>query len=300
MSINNGLSAAAAAGALTIVLAGCGPTVTFDSAGKMLSDNKELSASAEMTSSLRTSGAGVTAATNTTFAVKKNAGGGVDVTAGGKTMSFSPADVTSNPSRWAKAGVPTQVAVPVGETTVSALAASDAEYAQVWGYFYQDASERLLGFGAVGNETPVASMPTTATASYVGVAGIVGNSTANPGVNSIEAEWGTERAKQVNGSSEARLSVNFANKTVNGNLSGAVRNVGGVMTSAPALDMTLGTAAIVGNSFTGTVTGQGVDANSTYAGKFFGPAAEEAAGVIDMSAGGGTFLGAGGFHTKKQ
>ncbi|MBX3532095.1 MAG: transferrin-binding protein-like solute binding protein [Rhizobiaceae bacterium] len=307
MRIDNRLSTATAAGALTIMLAGCGPTVTFDTAGKMLSDNKTLTASTELTANVRKT---TTAAkTSTDFTVKRNGSGGVDVNVAGKAMSFSGSDVSGNV--WTKGGNPLQTAGATNESTTSAISASDSNYAQVWQYLYAETNELNEGFAVVGNPTPVASLPGSGSVNYSGRAGVIVTQANAPATRFI-GQYGTTDAKQVNASSAATLTANFGSKTVTGALTGGV----GVQTTANgqqtvgatfnAGSMTLGTANISGASgqYTGAVSGSfgagTVDGGSTYTGQFFGPNAEETAGVINFGLNNGGFVGVGAFHADKQ
>lgn len=288
--------------AMAIGAGGCTPTVIggdFASAGKLLADGNTLKASNSMTASLRTSGAGVTSATNTDFSVETNNDGGIDIEADGKTMSFSDSDVSGD--QWRKDGNPQQVAIAFGKSTREAIDEDDKNYSQVWQYFYADNSpEQLTGFAVVGNETPVGSMPTSADATYVGQAGMIVSPVAgNIGQNSFAVQWGTDDAKRANRSSDARLEADFAAKSVNGAFTGAVVIAGNTATSDARFDVTLQNGNISGNGFSGNLTGNNID-NGSYEGKFFGPSAEEAAGVVEMSRGGGTFLGAGAFHLVKD
>lgn len=309
MRIDNRLSTATAAGALTIMLAGCGPTVTFDSAGKLLSDNKTLSSSSAFTSNVRKTTTAAT--TSTDFSVKKNASGGVDINVAGKALSFTSSDVQGNTFR--KAGNPLQKAAAFDasgpESTSGATSASETNYAQLWTYMYAETNELNEGFAVVGNTTPAGSIPTTGSATYTGQAGVVVTAANAPGTRFV-GQYGTAEAKQANASSTATITANFSNRTVTGQLTGGVgvqTTANGEATVGAAFDagsMSLGTAAINGSGvYSGGVTGNfgvnTVDASSTYTGTFFGPAAEETAGVINFTVNNGAGVGNGGFIAKK-
>ncbi len=104
------------------------------------------------------------------------------------------------------------------------------------------------------------------------------------------------RARNANPASEARLNVDFANRTISGQLTGAY-HVSANRTDT-SYDMALGATTINGNEFTGALVGGGAENGAIYTGKFFGPNADEAAGIIEYV--GSRGAGAGAFHTTKQ
>lgn len=300
MRINHKLGAAAAVGVLGLAVSGCSPTtapVTMESAGKILSENRTLSASTQMTASMRAPAGGQFARTDTDFSVRRNSNGGVTVEAAGKSLAFTAQNSATNPERWASGQNPAQVVFPVGNTTVSAISASNSDYSQIWQYAYTDNNEALFGFAAVGSETPAASLP-GGSATYRGLAGAV--------VNGTPVVWGTPEARQAqinagNSGSDATLTANFGTRRVEGNFTGAAVVGNNNVHQAVNLEMTLNSGDISGNQFSGTVASTGAVVfnpnNSTYTGRFFGPGAEEAAGVLELSAPGVT--GVGAFHLKK-
>lgn len=135
-----------------------------------------------------------------------------------------------------------------------------------------------------GYETFAPAMPVTGTASYAGTA--------------------TGLAVDANGtyriSGDASLSVNFGNGAVGGNLSNMTVTAGGVPAAWNTVhfDGTLSGSGFSGNATTPTTsTGPaGIAAGSTGSveGQFYGPSAEEAAGVWTLSDGNVTAIGAFG------
>ena len=163
------------------------------------------------------------------------------------------------------------------------------------------------GFGVVGNMTPSTSLPTNTTVNYSGTAGVI---LANNNARAV-ALYGTPEAKAVNPASEARLTANFTNRTISGQLSGAVgasTDALGTLNGALAPlgdSLTLGTSAIAndgrysGGAVSGDIQGNTAGNGSTYSGAFFGPNAEETAGVLKIDFGNG-ISGVGALHADKQ
>ncbi len=313
MRVKQGFVSAGAVAALGIVVSGCGPTAaTSEFASQSLAANKELTAPSELTANLR--GTATNTKTSTTFAVKKNGVGGVDVNVAGKSMSFSGADVAG--ATWRKPGDPFQKAGVLPDiATGDVINGNHKKYAQVWQYFHGTGGETNQGFAVVGNATPGASLPTNTTVNYSGAAGVVLAPPAGNGRATVQ--YGSAAAKAANPASEARLSANFTNRTISGQFSGGLLtgtdNTGETVIAAPSAaggSLTLNTAAITGEGkYTGTVSGNisnafiggnvALNATSAYSGQFFGPAAEETAGVLNLDLAGG-IIGVGAYHADKQ
>ena len=180
------------------------------------------------------------------------------------------------------------------ETTLTSGKASALTYATYGVWFESDTLGNPLTIGtlATGVATTTAQMVTTGTATYTGnLSGVVLSSTS---------------AGQITGGTVS-LTANFATNAISGSVSTiATQTIGtnavGTMTG---IGLTAGT--ITGTAFTGVatvgaqVTGATfgiVGATGTYGGKFYGPAAAEAAGSISMTGGGNTVLAS--FGAKKN
>jgi len=129
-----------------------------------------------------------------------------------------------------------------------------------------------VGGFAFGNLTPATSIPATGTASFNGT--VTGTGLANG--NTIYALQG-----------DAQLNANFSNQSVTTKLTNL--NTLNISTSATgSLPDLTGNSAISGNAYSGAIAGGGL--RGTLTGNFYGPAAQETAGVWQAS-GGGAFWG---------
>lgn len=143
-----------------------------------------------------------------------------------------------------------------------------------------DSNTAQAGSFAFGNLTPAASVPVTGSATFNGFA-IGTASTLNGG--SLYAVQGN-----------AQIIANFATQSVTTNLTNlAVGNQpyapAATITSLPNLS---GTSAMTGNSYAGTISGGAL--SGTINGNFYGPAAQETAGVWQASGGGNQWIGSFG------
>jgi len=133
------------------------------------------------------------------------------------------------------------------------------------------------GTFAFGNLTPAASVPATGSATFNGVTIGVGGST---GGSTLYALAGN-----------AQIVANFATQSVTTNLT----NLGTQDISTRAtgsLPNLTGTSAISGNAYAGPISGTGL--TGTINGNFYGPAAQETAGVWQASGGGNSWIGSYG------
>jgi hypothetical protein len=135
-----------------------------------------------------------------------------------------------------------------------------------------------VGGFAFGNLSPAASIPVTGSASFNGT--VTGAGLAN---NTTYALRG-----------DAQINANFASQSVTTKLTNL--NTLNISTTATgSLPDLTGSSAISGNAYSGTITGGGL--TGTMTGNFYGPAAQETAGVWQAS-GGGAFWG-GSYGAKK-
>jgi hypothetical protein len=148
-------------------------------------------------------------------------------------------------------------------------------YSSYGGWASNDGGTGLFGVFAFGSMTPPASMPVTGTATYSGsTIGIAASATNSYAFN------GT-----------VQLQANFANSTVGTTVSNLQfqDTVSNTVTSQPNLT---GSATITGNQYSGTLSGGTLIGTST--GTFYGPAANETAGVWRAAGGGLTAVGSYG------
>ena len=138
-----------------------------------------------------------------------------------------------------------------------------------------DNTSGRIGVFAGGTPTPVAAMPTTGTATYNGT--------------TIGAAASSSAAYALAGN--AQLVANFSTNTVNTTISNLqFENVStNQITAQPNLT---GTASITGNQYKGPLAGGTLSGTST--GTFYGPSAQETAGVWRVSGGGVTAIGSYG------
>lgn len=153
--------------------------------------------------------------------------------------------------------------------------------------------DTTLGAYAFGIQTPVASMPSTGTATYTGSATGYGqfNATGMPTVFSYTAT--------------ASLTADFASSTISGTLTAskfASVTDGSSLGSTPFTSISLETASFSGsNNYKGTTTVNGgtmTGLTGTYAGTFYGPNANETAGTLTVTNGSSSYLN-GSYGAKK-
>jgi hypothetical protein len=133
------------------------------------------------------------------------------------------------------------------------------------------------GTFAFGSLTPAASVPSTGSATFNGITIGVGGATSG---STVYALLGS-----------AQIIANFATQSVTTNLTNlSTQNIStNAVGSLPNLS---GTSAISGNAYAGTIAGTGL--TGTINGNFYGPAAQETAGVWQASGGGNAWIGSYG------
>lgn len=240
--------------------------------------------------------------------IAKNSSGGYDVTVDGKTVSFAATDQTGTPT--------TQGGTYFGSYANSAN--STQNYMTLFGkgsYSGLLAASTLTNgtgendvFAAIGSPTDPSVLASKANATYSGR--MIMTAAPDAPVNATTT---------INAGIQGDVTLNADFSA--GNVSGQVNNLttegcaggdcgaesgswGGVPQSG---SMTMGTAPISGNSFTGSLSGSGSFASTagTYTGNFYGPNGQEATGVVSGTATGlaggsekDTFVG--GFTTTQN
>lgn len=132
-----------------------------------------------------------------------------------------------------------------------------------------------IGVLAIGNETTPAAMPMTGTATYNGTTIGVGTSTTT--------------AFALSGT--AQIVANFATASVTTSFSNIVTQNLATNAVGAMSDLT-GASVIAGNKYAGPLAGGGLAGQVS--GTFYGPAAQETAGVWNVSGGGLTAIGSFG------
>jgi hypothetical protein len=136
-----------------------------------------------------------------------------------------------------------------------------------------------VGTFALGTETAGAQMPATGTASYTGT-------TLGFGANS---------AAPFTFTGTAAIGVNFAtNSVTNATFGNFVTQDVNDSSAGPTLPNLTGTGSIVGNKYTVPIAGTGLTGSA--AGAFYGPAANETAGVFQANGGTVSLIGSFGAH----
>jgi hypothetical protein len=133
------------------------------------------------------------------------------------------------------------------------------------------------GTFAFGTLTPTGSVPATGSATFAGTTMGAGGATSGSTVYALQ---GT-----------AQIIANFATQSVTANLTNlSTQNIAtNAVGSLPNLS---GTSTISGNAYAGPIAGTGL--TGTINGNFYGPAAQETAGVWQASGGGNAWIGSYG------
>ena len=167
------------------------------------------------------------------------------------------------------------------------------------------------GFATIGIQTlPSVVASQTATATYTGRVqlNVQSNFTKIAGqANASSSVTGSSTEYLTNG--DLTMTANFTNNTIAGGATYSVADLStGQQISNREAIITFNSAPIVGNGFAGTFSMnadyrsvQGITNNPTgnYAGNFFGPAADDIAGVMRFDAQ-GSAVGLGGFRADRQ
>ncbi|WP_157970066.1 transferrin-binding protein-like solute binding protein [Pelagibacterium sediminicola] len=225
------------------------------------------------------------------FSIAANALGGVDVTVGEITHSFTAAEMGQ--WSWQSAAGQTfyEVSSLSGETA-DVMDSTNPAHHQIWGYWWDEGTgESYGGFATVGTEARVEALVGKANATYTGRAGAVLANTDS--FNTTEDMWG-----------DLEMVADFGAGSISGDITN-MQNNGNPLPGTVSLQL----GNINGTGFSGNVAVSNelltlfdLDMlDGTYSGKFFGPNAEEIAGVMSLSgqisagAGGGDLVGAGFF-----
>ena len=282
-----------------------------DTAAKALKDGKTLKATASTSSTnlIDYDQNTAKAVDPASFSIKKNAKGGVDVTVNGKTTSFAKADeyVEEDGKRfgWEKDVPDTDykgLFSYSGTIDETLNGTGDYKYAQLWQYTLDEGSNSTRGVAVVGTETKPDALKGKANATYKGWA-------------SAETRLTDDRKSRARVAGDLELAANFEKGSVSGkitNLGMQTRdgNTGWTDWADADGSIKLEKTNIVGNGYDGKLSGDAAFNNfidgdlngSTYSGRFYGPKAEETAGVLKLkgTSEGSTFVGTGAFVAKAQ
>lgn len=238
---------------------------------------------------------GDTSPTSATVSLAKNSQGGLTLTVNGDTHVFTSADATADGYGYEQKTSSTYAGVFSWDqnSVADALSSSNPDYAQIWGYQVDDGTvPNTRGFAVLGTETKAADLKNLPTATYNGwmvtetypKAGFVDNATSK----------GRLRG-------DVTMSADFGAGNVSGNVSNlSIRDPGTTTDVSTAGSIAMDSAPITGNGFSGTLTPSGTFtgpsgaltvSNGTYAGKFFGPSADQVGGTISLQ---GNYAGTDG------
>lgn len=222
---------------------------------------------------------------DTTASIQRNADGGVDLIVGGRTISFTAADLTSDGG----------FRLPDGSagiynwnynTMEEALDPANGNYSLAFDYWYDnDDGTGANGHAVIGTETENSEIANLPTATYSGWAQI--RVAPTEGFNDYNDDVNQARG-------DLALTANFGAGKVSGdvtNLESRLPNNVDPTQSWTPFDgaLTLQETDIEGNGFTGAITSDAdfdtnfgsIDNGSTYSGTFFGPNGEEVGGGIN-------------------
>jgi hypothetical protein len=159
-----------------------------------------------------------------------------------------------------------------------------------WGDWHENSGPNgtvntAAGFLVVGQPTPPANIPTSGTATYTGLTDGVFVNSATSSVDDFHANFSA--------------TANFSARTLAVSTSGMMVDEGGpTPVSRPEHNYSGTLSYSAGsNQFSGPVTTAASGGTGTATGQFFGPAAQEIGGVVDIS--GGTFRAFGTFSGKR-
>lgn len=307
---------AGVAAVLSLGAAGCGPAAIDQfasdagSAAKALADGAELNGKAGGVSS-DFSEPGSSKVAKNTFSIRRNDTGGVDISVEDQTAAFAAADAHANGFGWRKEdGTKINELYSWNGKIADVLNEEDKNYSQIWEYYlYDDATKKeLAGFTTTGTYTDPDTLKSRPTATFDGymVARTWGK--MNPH-NQSQFEAGTDAAKGIYGAGNTgvTMTADFAGGTIEGEIKGitsAWNGGGGPLGPAGAIagSMKMGKATISDSGvYEGAITNNGMPMDlgtSTYMGDFYGPEAEETAGVISIDT--PTQAGSGAFRAFKQ
>lgn len=247
-----------------------------------------------------------------TVSLKKNDQGGLTLTVNGVEQVFTSADLSSDNygyqindsknskfvSLWAWDG--NSMADQINGTN------SYGKYSHVWEYFTNqlgDPKQETSGFAVLGTETKPAELAGMPTATY-------------SGYSRSKMRQATGYMSEAANASVMGSAVSMTADFGAGTVSGALTNIrtrpksSSTWTTVPG-SISMDAASISGNGFAGTLTpdptfkntiGNPSISNGTYAGTFFGPAAEEVGGTLSAegSGSGGAFNLNGFYQAKKN
>ncbi|MWD29984.1 hypothetical protein E0K89_021135 [Aquicoccus sp. SCR17] len=246
---------------------------------------------------------GETSFRDTDFQIRKNADGEMTFLVDGVEQAFVAGDrsddYTYNDGTtylWSASG-----------TLADAIDDPDApNYSQVWGYYTraltEDGNGDTHGYAVVGTETSSDALADMPAATYSGR----GRIDALPATGYVNND--TSRTR-INGS--VGLTADFGAATISGLINDVTVVRPGAAETGVAGTATMMETSIEGNGFSGAIEadstlqtnlGLGASGSTTYSGRFYGEAAEEASGTISMDAtlDGSAHNGAGFFRTTKD
>lgn len=281
------LAALAACGGTTGVTKTVFATDAADTAVKALDDGKTLQSDSKTSSAMSVNHTtGDTAPTTADVSLAKNSQGGVTLTVNGVKQVFTGANATPDGHGYRVQTSNKDMSIYTWDkaTVADALASSNTDYAQVWNYYVYNGKEpNTEGFAVLGTETKPDTLKGLPSATYNGRM----TTKAYPNTGYVDNKTSILRL-----SGDVSMNADFGAGTVNGNIGNlTIRDPGTTTDVATSGSIAMDTAPISGNGFSGTLTPSGTFAgptstltvsNGTYAGKFFGPNADQVGGTIGL------------------
>lgn len=287
-----------------------GPTtrVLADDAGtaiQALDSGETLTAQEGANSSLQIDYAtGETSSRDTDFQIRKNADGEMTFLVDGVEQAFVAAD--RDPDGYTYNDDTTYLWSAANGPLVDAVDDPDApHYSQVWGYSTRALTEgngETRGYAVVGTETASDTLADMPTATYSGW----GRIDAMPATGYVNNDTSRSRV-----TGDVGMTADFGAATISGQIDNITLEQPGTAATAVAGTAAMMETSIEGNGFSGAIEadstlqtslGLGATGSTTYSGRFYGEAAEEASGTISMDAtlDGTAHNGIGFFRTTKN
>ncbi len=244
------------------------------------------------------------------FEIRRNADGAVDIAVNDDIVKFAAADADGDFGWRKKDGTKDSSLYSWNGKVADVLNPDDKNYSQIWEYYlYDDATKKEVGgFSTTGTYTKPETLKSRPTATFEGYMVAKTWGKMNPH-NQSQFEAGTDAAKGIYGAGNTgvTMTADFAAGTIEGEIKGitsAWNGGGGPLGPAGAIAGSLKmekTTIDDASTYEGTITNNGMPMNwgtTTYRGDFYGPEAEETAGVISIDT--PTQAGSGAFRAFKQ
>lgn len=248
---------------------------------------------------------GETSTRDTDFQIRKNADGEMTFLVDGVEQAFVAGDRTADGYTYNEGSTYLWSAAngPLAEVVDDPDA---SHYSQVWGYstraLTEEGNGETRGYAVVGTETASGTLADMPTATYSGW----GRIDAIPASGYVNNDTSRSRV-----TGDVGMTADFGAATISGQIDNITVEQPGTVATAVAGTATMMETSIQGNGFSGAIEadstlqtnlGLGSTGSTTYSGRFYGEAADEASGTISMDAtlDGTPHNGTGFFRTTKD